>query len=477
MRKLLILIGVLSSAWGTSSANVCDYITWEGSFSRSDQVVQVQDIVDALRGGKNVCLESCIVQGKLKLGYDTVDGRIAFSRTKFEDSVDFHGTCFRGTLCFARVTFDGSVDLIDISVVDTGSWSHEEYSPVYPHSGDFIALWPDHMALLIDSCRFRENFLILRSTFNGEAVFKLNTFGKFVTLEESSFQETAYFIDTDFGLKSRISGVKFEKGATFAHSELVGGHIDSADLSSVTFRNCDLSNVLFEPTRVPDARNFSNITGLFLMTFDKDPAPLVELRNLFKNGGFRREERELTCAIETRQTELVRDQPGWGVVWYYFRLILFEKTCKYGMNYGWPIKWIGWLGFYCSIAYFIFMMIGRKSIVVIERGLGDTKPVRLPLRQYIRDAGFVKRKTKDKALGVVKWILVAVYYSVLFSLLNAFNIGFRDFNLGKWIKLLLLRDLEMKPMRFVRPISGIQQLASVCFFALFVLTYFGRPFE
>lgn len=63
-----------------------------------------------------------------------------------------------------------------------------------------------------------------------------------------------------------------------------------------------------------------------------------------------------------------------------------------------------------------------------------------------------------------------------FSLMSAFNIGFRDINFGRWLRLLTRQEFDIKAMGWVRVVAGWQSLISVYLIALWVLTYFGRPF-
>ena len=64
-----------------------------------------------------------------------------------------------------------------------------------------------------------------------------------------------------------------------------------------------------------------------------------------------------------------------------------------------------------------------------------------------------------------------------FSLLSAFSIGWRDINVGNWIARMQRREYVLRPTGWVRTVSGLQSLLSVYLLALWVLTYFGRPFE
>jgi hypothetical protein len=60
---------------------------------------------------------------------------------------------------------------------------------------------------------------------------------------------------------------------------------------------------------------------------------------------------------------------------------------------------------------------------------------------------------------------------MFFSLMSAFNIGFRDINFGRWLRL-----LDIKAVGWARVVAGWKSLISVYLIAMWVLTYFGRPF-
>ncbi len=65
----------------------------------------------------------------------------------------------------------------------------------------------------------------------------------------------------------------------------------------------------------------------------------------------------------------------------------------------------------------------------------------------------------------------------LFSLMSAFNIGFRELNFGRWIRMLQPREFDIKARGMARVVSGIQSILSVGLVALSLLSYFARPFE
>ena len=66
--------------------------------------------------------------------------------------------------------------------------------------------------------------------------------------------------------------------------------------------------------------------------------------------------------------------------------------------------------------------------------------------------------------------------ALFFSAMSAFNIGFREINFGRWIRLLTRREYDIKARGPVRVVAGFQSLVSVYLIALWFLTYFGRPF-
>jgi hypothetical protein len=64
-----------------------------------------------------------------------------------------------------------------------------------------------------------------------------------------------------------------------------------------------------------------------------------------------------------------------------------------------------------------------------------------------------------------------------FSFLSAFSLGWRELNVGTWIARMQPREYVLRATGWVRTVAGIQSLLSVYLLALWVLTYFGRPFE
>lgn len=107
----------------------------------------------------------------------------------------------------------------------------------------------------------------------------------------------------------------------------------------------------------------------------------------------------------------------------------------------------------------------------IEKQLGADAPIGVTGHVVIPRALLLTGQSQ-----VVR-LLRAIRYGMYFSILSAFHIGWRDLNVGTWISRMQPNEYTMRATGLVRVASGIQSLISVYLAALWVLTYFGRPFE
>jgi hypothetical protein len=74
-------------------------------------------------------------------------------------------------------------------------------------------------------------------------------------------------------------------------------------------------------------------------------------------------------------------------------------------------------------------------------------------------------------------LLRVLWVGLQFSLLSAFNLGWREINVGNWITRIQQREYTLRATGWVRSVAGLQSLLSVYMLALWVLSYFGRPFD
>jgi len=79
--------------------------------------------------------------------------------------------------------------------------------------------------------------------------------------------------------------------------------------------------------------------------------------------------------------------------------------------------------------------------------------------------------------GAKRYGVSCVGLALYFSVISALRIGWRDLSLGAWIDRLLPREYTVRSTGWVKVVSGFQSMLSVYLLALWVLTYFGTPFE
>jgi len=259
------------------------------------------------------------------------------------------------------------------------------------------------------------------------------------------------------------------RGATVDLTDLTGSYLSGANLSNVnltgstitdaSFGNLNLTNALHESViGSPATNNIGFIEGLETLRYSTENgvSGLVFLRNTFKNSGLREAERKITYAIEQGRLVFL----NWPER--IFRTIAFEATCAYGYKYGRPFEILcySYVAFACI--YLAILTVSSKNNGIykiwnkdrLPQNAGDDNP------KQIQDKWF-------------RLIPTACY----FSLLSATRIGWKELNFGSWIIHIQRHDYILKATGWARTISGIQSLISVYLLALWVLIYFGRPFD
>jgi hypothetical protein len=285
-------------------------------------------------------------------------------------------------------------------------------------------------------------------------------------------------------------------GAYLEDAHLNGADLTGADLSGAGLFEAHLSGTNFEPKNLPVPEYIALARGLELVTYRINPGPLTQLRKQFQDAGYREQERAITYALNRHDAQpaelrsFVEDTfrrilrgPR---VWHYamplgpfieaaFKWVAFDLTCQYGLTPGRSLRLVLWLWLFFSIAYAVFMhWPGPSGIYFIGsrtwRGKSNSQGIQIRPRAI--------RASKWWKLPYVwlrrEWRVLRA--AMFFSLMSAFNIGFRDINFGRWLRLLTKREYDLKARGWARTVSGFQSLLGVYLIALWVLTYFGRPF-
>jgi hypothetical protein len=223
------------------------------------------------------------------------------------------------------------------------------------------------------------------------------------------------------------------KGADLSNSDLTG-----AVLTGAYLENTSLSGVVFEPRGLPPPEYIAAARHLELMTYESNPGPLTQLRKQFQDAGYREQERAITYAINRRPAAL--ESP----IERRFKRVAFDVTCQYGFTPGRPLRVVLWA------------VAGLRNRV---------RRLHAPPRQFRHLSGRhevlaqqvdLPRNT-DSAARVSRRQMVAG--SVAVATKGAASPPRRGLF-----------------QRWARTVSGFQPLLSVYLIALWVLTYFGRPF-
>jgi Pentapeptide repeats (8 copies) len=283
------------------------------------------------------------------------------------------------------------------------------------------------------------------------------------------------------------------QGADLTGADLRNVNLQEAELGGAYLKGASLQGAVYEPNpeKLPSFWILIDPSNkLETLVFYESPAALMALRKAFKEGRMRTQERQITYAIEhTRRLQ------AWDPLWYrddhyrqdtrlwleqlagksksLFNRVLFELPSGYGMAPGRAL--LGLLGFIpCFAVLYWFALQRAKShsglwmIVPADRiapGRGKEKIVRIRLHPAKTWWGCLR--------GESRLFCTSLY----FSLLSAFHLGWRELNVGTWISRMQPREYILRATGWVRFFAGLQSLLSVYLLALWVLTYFGRPFE
>ena len=263
--------------------------------------------------------------------------------------------------------------------------------------------------------------------------------------------------------RADLRGARFGRGIfSQLKTDLTGAKLAKADLDGVVFDVQDDS--ITKIMGISEARNLAG------MTFKESPSSLQVLRKVFKESGLRRQEREITYAIE--HSQMSQKGPSEWI----FNWLLFELPCAWGLYPGRAIKILVALGVVFSIPYmFALRATGKGGIWAVW---ADDSIAKIPepqrvLRVTCEFPFGLPLKRADAFPRVMRAILIGLY----FSLISASQIGWHDLNVGNWISRIQPREFNLRATGWVRVLGGIQSLLSVYLLALWVLTYFGSPFE
>jgi hypothetical protein len=183
--------------------------------------------------------------------------------------------------------------------------------------------------------------------------------------------------------------------------------------------------------------------------------PDLNSPDLNYDAGFNKESKLVTAAIHRHEQNLI-DR------------VLFDWTCQWGASPLRPLLLVGWLSMICTMIYWVglhFRTRGGLFMIStgerVKTGAGKQRAYRISLGNPARI------NSEIRALGT----------AFTFSLMSVFSLGFHDFNIGVWIRMLQPRDFDIRAGGWMRTVSGLQSLIGLGLVALSLLSYFGQPFD
>lgn len=239
-------------------------------------------------------------------------------------------------------------------------------------------------------------------------------------------------------------------------------------------------DAIYAPASAPPDSYVAGMKGLDAVTFPAGgETGLVQLRELLQKAGLRETERQATYAIERGRTRYFLEawptNPG-EFIEGLFRLVAFQWTTGYGLEYGRPLELIVgvWAALIPVFLWPIWSQPPRSRLSTSHpSGIYQVWPKD---RVWLREGSPVLESTA-RIQRLQRRGFSALGWAAWFSLLSAFSIGFREFSVGSWLSRVHPRQFTLEAAGWVRTVSGLQSLLSVYLLAMWVLTYFGRPFQ
>ncbi|WP_207906046.1 pentapeptide repeat-containing protein [Primorskyibacter sedentarius] len=292
-------------------------------------------------------------------------------------------------------------------------------------------------------------------------------------------------------------------GASLSRSDLTAAWLVNTNLEGADLFGATLAHSIWQPRGQFDRGNVGNLRGVRSLRVnlcessfgapiadcetpvaEPDFSGLNHLIETLSQAGHRQAERDATAAREEMRNDLMvahfladpLSNFTDGVV-AIFRRLLFDIPVDYGTRpfgalWGLMLSWILFGAAYTAalriaprsaeFALYESQMEGR----IVLRSL--RKP---PYRAFVRAGDAEVTRLHPATLPQ------AVKHGALFSLAMVFRVGFRDVNVGEWVSRLRANKVEYVATGYLRTLAGVQSLISLYLLAIFLLTFFGRPFQ
>ncbi|MCV6636878.1 pentapeptide repeat-containing protein [Candidatus Albibeggiatoa sp. nov. NOAA] len=284
--------------------------------------------------------------------------------------------------------------------------------------------------------------------------------------------------------------------ANLVYSNLVKANLFRSLLSNTDFYRANLSQAIFypSPTAIPDplglVPTLMQREQLFkgVKYFDENLGtytPLLTLlRNEYRQRGMRDMERLITYLIQIKKEESYWEKGGLAYIPATLNWVFFNLTTQYGLRPQRALAilltsvvlftMIYWIALRVDSKHNQFEVIWtskvhtscqRRGVIKGKYAMDICQPLRFSRKQL---------SLIQKCLLEIKVFRVASYFSII----TAFQIGWREYNIGEWISRLQSREFTLQIQKgWIRSVSGFQSLMNLYLLAIWMVTQFGRPFH
>jgi hypothetical protein len=264
------------------------------------------------------------------------------------------------------------------------------------------------------------------------------------------------------------------EGADLQGADLTRSAIDETSLAGTMLANTLVTDACFAPRSEPPNSYVAGIKDLQTVSFPSGREDgLVQLRALLQKAGLSTLEREATFAIESGKTKYAI--AAWrsdlsAAIAGVFQRVVFDWTTRYGLEPGRALM---------SIMVIWCLLTPLYALAVSSRVPRDSSGI---FRIWPKERlNFDQRGPKLEPSAEVERVrargLQVLGWAAYFSLLSSFQIGYKEFSIGTWLTRAQPQNFVLEATGWVRTIAGIQSLVSMYLLAMWLLTYFGRPFQ
>jgi len=309
--------------------------------------------------------------------------------------------------------------------------------------------------------------ILYSANFSGAYLFNTNMSGADLKHADLS---GAWLVDANLSGAELLSAKL--SGAILVNANMSGASLNDTDMSGVYLSYANMSGAKFELKDLPLIDFIAEAVNLDQMVYLRSPQALIKLRKAFREAGYTEQERAITSAI--KHSEQWRGETVWDKVESVFKYVFFDLPTQWGMYPGRALRVLVILMGVFALPYIFALRYPNSGRIYRKWGTNNTPTVATSTTSSKRRKSAALPEGPD--VLQYRW-MHAILTGLQFSLLSAFHIGFREFNVGNWISRLQARDYILYATGWVRSVAGTQALISVYLLAMWALTYFGRPFE